>query len=981
MINLRPPTVSVLLALSLLAVALPVASQSPFDPPAPAVVDEARVLVGRMIANARGPYRQIRWFCNDGAVLPPEPFACNEHGGGRQHAQYSDERERLAELGWSVGTIFAALDAETLLDADRRHQRLRELALERYLTDIDDGWVLRQAQNYRGRVQVEGEEATGRAMLLQLLQDGDWLAANFLLGRESTHVIPHSGATEDRTRGVRREATEIANLDSAFERLRVEIHTAPNAGTADRVRAWADERPPEIATLALALASSLDELYGAAGRRFRLEQQRLLLASQSGMATLAAQLEQAESADTGTRFDLLTAWLHDARRAITTASTGARTRLLLFDAGREVENELAVIAADLLASENLSRARLLDIGRRFVDAAFGVGLLTEGEYAAVAEAWPAPAATELALADYRATVELLRRLPQWAVGSVRYSFAEPLVRYTALEPRAASFIDDMLRGSPLTSLAELTRRLSRDLGRLSGVRQQVAAENGAAAFGVNAGVAIGTLRIFETAEALEHGDYGRSDIVLLPETVAELARVAGIVTLGEGNPLSHVQLLARNFGIPNVAVLPETVPLLRPLEGQEIVLAVAGDGSLVLRAAADVDPEIVAQLRPANETASELTVPRPDLSRLQPIRLAELESALSGRVVGPKAANLGQLARLFPGRVAAAVAVPFGIFAAHMDLGTPSLRERLIAAYGGYRGGKFDEAELLARLESIRVDIAALEVLPEHRRAIAEAMAAEFGDDPATGLFLRSDTNVEDLPQFTGAGLSETLPNVVGLERQLAALPRIWASVLSARAIAWRSNLLTNPEEVYASVLLMQSVPSTKSGVMVTADLTGLGDGVTVSTGWGVGGAVAGEAVETLVLRPDGSSSRVTEAKTAYQRNIDPAGGIRWLPAADGPVLSAAEVEQLRELAREVGERYAPVFDDQGRQRPWDIEFGFVDGELTLFQIRPLVERGAQLADRVVARLTADEAVDDAGAVKDPDVSVVLAESPLTESD
>jgi hypothetical protein len=46
----------------------------------------------------------------------------------------------------------------------------------------------------------------------------------------------------------------------------------------------------------------------------------------------------------------------------------------------------------------------------------------------------------------------------------------------------------------------------------------------------------------------------------------------------------------------------------------------------------------------------------------------------------------------------------------------------------------------------------------------------------------------------------------------------------------------------------MQSVPSDKSGVMVTTDLATRGPGLTVSTAWGVGGAVAGEAVETLVL-------------------------------------------------------------------------------------------------------------------------------------
>jgi hypothetical protein len=68
-------------------------------------------------------------------------------------------------------------------------------------------------------------------------------------------------------------------------------------------------------------------------------------------------------------------------------------------------------------------------------------------------------------------------------------------------------------------------------------------------------------------------------------------------------------------------------------------------------------------------------------------------------------------------------------------------------------------------------------------------------------------------------------------------------------------------------------------------------------------------------------------------------------------VITASDITALRELADEVREKYPPAFDDRGQPRPWDIEFGFVAGELTLFQIRPLVERGPQLADRVVRAL------------------------------
>jgi hypothetical protein len=156
---------------------------------------------------------------------------------------------------------------------------------------------------------------------------------------------------------------------------------------------------------------------------------------------------------------------------------------------------------------------------------------------------------------------------------------------------------------------------------------------------------------------------------------------------------------------------------------------------------------------------------------------------------------------------------------------------------------------------------------------------------------------------------------------------------------------------VYASVLLMRSVPSEKSGVMVTTNVSGTREGLTISAAWGVGGGVGGEATETVVLHPDGSETLVAEAKSPYARRVVARGGLELIPARDGAVLTASDKDALRALAEEVGRRYQPVLDADGRPRPWDIEYGFVDGELTLFQIRPLVERGPQLANRIVAAL------------------------------
>ena len=152
----------------------------------------------------------------------------------------------------------------------------------------------------------------------------------------------------------------------------------------------------------------------------------------------------------------------------------------------------------------------------------------------------------------------------------------------------------------------------------------------------------------------------------------------------------------------------------------------------------------------------------------------------------------------------------------------------------------------------------------------------------------------------------------------------------------------------------MKSVPASKSGVLVTANLFEKGSpGLTASVAWGVGGAVAGEPAESVVIF-ENSVDSYSEAKSPYQRAIPASGGVAWLPAPSGPVLVESELAALRNLADEVNEKYAPVFDDAGNARPWDIEFGFVDGELTLFQIRPLVERGNRNAGAIIRQLLPD---------------------------
>ncbi|MCB1685291.1 MAG: hypothetical protein KDI31_12420 [Pseudomonadales bacterium] len=950
--------------------AQPVWSDNPMRTPELVVIEEARALVAGMIRSSRGPYRRIRWFCEDGSVLPPRPYACRELGGGRQHAEYSSERERLAELGWAVGTVFAALDFEEFWDAGGGQSRLRQLPIERFLIDTQDGWVMREARYYRGHIQIEDETAAGRLLLLALLEQREWVMENYLLTRETARAVPH-GFDTDRSREIRRLAQVIAERAPGFERWRIEVHTNPSFSTAGRIQEWLTgyvleaEAQPEVITDAQTLISLLVESYDAAGRHARLVETRTRLQRRVALADVARAVAGLEVLEVGMRLGRLGELLA-AMRGLVEGDLRPADKLELLDLMPDLELETRLLTAELLAEPDLRRRDYLLAARALVAASYGTGFLSAGERRALDTQLDRTRQADLTLPVYQEVLGSLTLAMGWGAGTLRHSLAEALSRYVVLEPASAGVMDDVLRGSVLLSLADVLQPLYADVAQLSGVRRSIDGRPAPGLIALNPGYSRGRLRIIGESESVP-ADVVRTDIVLLTQTSAELPPVAGVLTRGEGNLLSHVQLLARNFGIPNIAMGEREAGQLAVHEGAQIEIIAASDGSVLIRplvadGTATADPAATAANaatagRPAGSAERmELTVPLPDLSVRSPLPLADLNRTLSGRVVGPKAANLGELNRTFPGRVAPAIALPFGLFADHVGAGNDSPLAQLAQIYARARAGGLTGSELTDALAGVREQIARVTLSERAKSELLPMMEREFGPPGSYGVFIRSDTNVEDLPGFTGAGLSETVPNVRGLEAQLAVVPRVWGSVLSPRAIAWRSDLLTNPADVFASVLLMKSVPADKSGVLVTTDLAGRGEGLTVSTAWGVGGAVAGEAAETIVLLPGGEERLLSEAKAPLRRYLADAGGVGWARAPSGAVLTPQEKAVLRVLASEVTDAYRPMTDPEGRELPWDIEFGFVSGELTLFQIRPLIERGQRRADRAMLEIAGPSA-------------------------
>ena len=177
----------------------------------------------------RGPFERIRWFCNDGTVLPPKAYACRPHGGGHQHGEWSERTQELRANGYLVANVLAGSDPNDLIDEEDFYVQFAVLILEQFLISVDDGWIFREARFYRGALQVEDERAAAGELLRALLAGDDWPTHRYLALREGARLLAHGKETASLTE-VRQLSATLADKDPGFKSLHNKIHGKPEAG-------------------------------------------------------------------------------------------------------------------------------------------------------------------------------------------------------------------------------------------------------------------------------------------------------------------------------------------------------------------------------------------------------------------------------------------------------------------------------------------------------------------------------------------------------------------------------------------------------------------------------------------------------------------------------------------------------------------------------------------------------------------------------
>ena len=911
----------------------------------------------------RGPFDGVNWFCKDGIILPPKKYACREHGGGIQHGAWNSRALLMRENGYLVGNLLSAIKPEDFTGSNARLDDLKQILLERFLIRVNDGWIFRQARFYRGAIQAEVEQDAASKILFAMLEDPAWQTPErYVLLREVARLLPLSVEPELGVK-IRQAATDISEKDKGFHDLRVKIHSLPDRGDAASVRAYARNRgQADLQDLYESLATDLDALYAPQTTILRLKQLADESTNQQFKQKMAETIDALQRANGIPETIAVVASRALMLRNILLHknSYSVYNRLRFLRASLVLEQEAYALGNQLVkTSERTSRVTRLGWLRYLGESLHATGLLSDRQWqAASAELEKLIQNEDISVHDYYTGLRYLARISEWAQRTLEFHFNNTVNHWQRLTPLVRNFMPERLRSSPLLPFTRILDSLVADAGHLTGIKHRVFGQQIATGLrALNPGIRRGVLLLAPAPG----GDMRADGIYMLDATRQELKPVAGIITRGEGSSVSHVQLLARNLGIPNMVVDDRLFAVIKAHVGERIVMAISYQGMVSIEPDSSKWDAVFGRELIARDIIS-VDLKKLDLAdtRLKP--LDEVRARDSGRIVGPKAANLGELFHYYPDMVNAGIVLPFGVFRRHLDQpieqGGPSVFEWMQSEYK--RLAQISSSSQRSRetrlfLARLRQWIINSDPGESFRQQLRSALRHEFGEEADYGLFVRSDTNVEDLPGFSGAGLNLTVPNVVGFENIMAAILRVWASPFTDRAFAWRQAYMRNPEHVYPAVLLMKSFASEKSGVLVTSNVdNGDRQWISIATNEGVGGAVEGQAAEELrVQRSNGMVKLLAQASAPERAGLNPQGGmIRQAASGREYVLSKGEIDQLRSLVADVERRFPLPRNADGLPVVADIEFGFRQGKIALFQIRPFVE--SRRASRSLALVEMD---------------------------
>ncbi|MGI9035642.1 MAG: PEP/pyruvate-binding domain-containing protein [Pyrinomonadaceae bacterium] len=442
---------------------------------------------------------------------------------------------------------------------------------------------------------------------------------------------------------------------------------------------------------------------------------------------------------------------------------------------------------------------------------------------------------------------------------------------------------------------------------------------------LNTGKAVGRIHIIEKLDdTVEIGD---NEIVILKELPLTLPPVRGIIVAKPSTPLSHINILARGWGIPNVYI-KDADKLFKGLDTYWIEL----DANLDDYSYKPADNKILDSVKSPDQQ-----VPPVDLKvkKLTPLREMHKEDSIA---FGGKSANLGEMlnARIPNITIPDGFTVPFYWYDKFMKengldkkiedlmddnnfVHNPRIRRQKLKEFQAQiQNGKFDEGL---------------------KRAIIQRWKTQLG---GRAVFVRSSSNSEDLPNFSGAGLYSTKANVVNARQLIEAVKYVWASLWNFQAYEARVRNYVSQDDVYMSALIQTGINMQKGGVMISKDPFDAQnkDSVYISVVCGHNSQIPDNKgiPEQILFNPKSNSVVVmTLSQQENSLTFDPKGGLIETPdkcanPQNNQILTNLQARRLARTAINIRR----VF---GGKKEQDIEWGIMNGRIYIVQSRPYIEK------------------------------------------
>lgn len=217
---------------------------------------------------------------------------------------------------------------------------------------------------------------------------------------------------------------------------------------------------------------------------------------------------------------------------------------------------------------------------------------------------------------------------------------------------------------------------------------------------------------------------------------------------------------------------------------------------------------------------------------------------------------------------------------------------------------------------------------------VAEAVGAAYANTGGAAVAVRSSATAEDLPGASFAGQQETYLNIRGTEAVLGAVKRCWASLWTARAIAYRIKNQIDHGEVALAVVVQELVDAAAAGILFTANpVSGSRGELVINAAWGLGEAVVSGAVSPDTITVDKATGKVLRREIAEKQvmTVRTEAGTREVPVPGDrrkkAVLTGAQTAELAKLGARIEQLY---------EMPMDVEWALSGGGFAIFQARPI---------------------------------------------